>query len=106
MWDEKPNERLSILRARDHFRDWQSLDDERVCVVCDRAFNGHEVQIMMNGGEYKLHCPTAACDSGVHQWVYSGNPLLSDAAYADWWRALASTDGATAEPTQLFKAHD
>ena len=106
MWDEKPNERLSILRARDHFRDWQSLDDERVCVVCDRAFNGHEVQIMMNGGESKLHCPTAACDSGVHQWVYSGNPLLSDAAYADWWRALASTDGAMAEPTQLFKAHD
>ena len=103
MWDRRPDERLSILRAYDHFREWQSLDDERVCVVCDRVFNGHEVQIVMIGNDYKLHCPTAACESGVHQWVYPGNPLLSDAAYADWWRALGSTDSTTTDPNQTFQ---
>jgi hypothetical protein len=102
MWDEKRNERLSILRACDHFRKWQSLDDERVCVVCNRGFNGHEVPIVMIDNDYKLHCPTATCDSGVHQWVYQGNPLLSDVAYADWWRALGSTDSTTADPNQTF----
>jgi hypothetical protein len=103
MWNEKPNERLSILRACDHFREWQSLDDGRVCVVCNRTFNGHEVQIVMIGNGYKLLCPTASCESGVHQWVYQGNPLLSDAAYADWWRALGSTDSTTADPNQSFQ---
>src|SRR5438309_11838139 len=34
--EQETDERLSILRACDHFREWQSLDDRRVCVVCDR----------------------------------------------------------------------
>ena len=104
MWDRKPDERLSILRACDHFRQWRSLDDERVCVVCDRSFNGHEVQIMMIGTEHRLHCPTAECESGVHQWVYPGNPLLSDTAYADWWRALASPESASVKPASFRRA--
>ena len=105
MWSRKPDERLSILRAYDHFREWQSLDDRRVCVVCDRSFNGHEVQIVMIGNDYKLHCPTAACESGVHQWVYPGNPLLSDTAYADWWRALGSTESGPEKP-RSFTTYD
>ena len=98
MWNRTPDERLSVLRAYDHFREWQSLDDERVCVVCDRSFNGHEIQIVMIGNDYKLHCPTSACESGVHQWVYPGNPLLSDTTYADWWRALGSTESGPEKP--------
>ena len=105
MWNRKPDERLSILRAYDHFREWQSLDDRRVCVVCDRSFSGHEVQIVMIGNDYKLHCPTAACESGVHQWVYPGNPLLSDTAYADWWRALGSTESGPEKP-RSFTTYD
>lgn len=105
MWSRKPDERLSILRAYDHFREWQSLDDRRVCVVCDRSFSGHEVQIVMIGNDYKLHCPTAACESGVHQWVYPGNPLLSDTAYADWWRALGSTESGPEKP-RSFTTYD
>ena len=105
MWSRKPDDRLSILRACDHFREWQSLDDRRVCVVCDRSFSGHEVQIVMIGNDYKLHCPTAACESGVHQWVYPGNPLLSDTAYADWWRALGSTESGPEKP-RSFTTYD
>ena len=31
-----PQQRLDILRASDRVRKWQSLDDERVCVVCEQ----------------------------------------------------------------------
>ena len=97
-WPRQSTDRLDILRVHDHFHEWRSLDDERVCVVCNRAFNGHEVQIVMIGNDYKLHCPTAACESGVHQWVYPGNQFLSDTAYAEWWRALGSTESGPEKP--------
>jgi hypothetical protein len=101
-------DRLGILQANDHFRDWQALHDERVCVLCDRKFTGHEVLISTVGEEFELHCPTPHCKSGVHQWVYPGNPLLSETAYEDWWHALGSNDGAdgsdgAASPGQLRK---
>ena len=90
-------DRLSILRTEDQFRRWQSLDDERLCVLCERKFTGQEVLISTVGEELELHCPTPNCKSGVHQWVYPGNPLLSEATYEDWWRALGSSNGA--DPT-------
>ncbi len=87
-------DRLAILQANDHFRDWQTLDDERVCVLCDRKFTGHEVLISTEGGELELHCPTPECKSGLHQWVHPGNSLLSEKGYDDWWHALGSSNGA------------
>jgi hypothetical protein len=83
-------DKLSILQANDHFRDWHTLEDKRVCVVCGRNFNGHEVVIATVGDEPDLHCPTPHCKSGVHQWAYPGNPLLSEKTYQDWWHALGS----------------
>jgi hypothetical protein len=85
-------DKLAILQANDHFRDWRTLDDERLCILCDRKFTGHEVLITTAGNEVQLVCPTANCRSGVHQWVYPGNPLVSEATYQDWWHALASSD--------------
>jgi hypothetical protein len=85
----KADERLSILRAADQFRSWDSVDDRRFCIVCDRKFNGRQISITRRRhGGYDLHCPTAHCKSLPHQWVYPGNPLTSESAYADWWRAL------------------
>ncbi|MEY2492123.1 MAG: hypothetical protein QOH24_1074 [Verrucomicrobiota bacterium] len=103
MWNKsKSHDPLSILRMCDHFRHWGTLDDERVCVVCGRAFHGHEVRIVRTGDEYKLHCPTRDCESGVHHWVYTGNPLISDTAYADWWRALSSANDASLEMAETL----
>ena len=86
-------ERLALLRTADQFRQWSSLDDERVCVLCERKFSGRQVGIRRGrGGRVHLHCPTENCNGGPSQWVYTGNPLLSKAAYADWQRALGSTD--------------
>jgi hypothetical protein len=95
----KLTDRLEILQANDHFRDWRTLDDERVCVLCDRKFTGHEVVISTVGEDFELRCPTPNCKSGVHQWVYPGNPLLSDNSYEDWWHALGSTDGLDGTPS-------
>ena len=85
----KPEDRLSILRSEDQFRRWNSLDDKRVCILCERKFNGRQVEVRrFTNGKHALHCPTEGCDSGPHQWVYPGTPLISDIVDPDWWSAL------------------
>ena len=92
------DERLLMLRAADQLRTWNSLDDERVCVLCERKFSGRQVQIFRNrAGGFELRCPTDKCASRPTQWVYPGNPLVSEAAYQDWQRALM--DAGTDTPT-------
>jgi hypothetical protein len=87
----KSDERLSIVRAEDQFRRWSSLDDERFCIVCEKKFNGRQIEIRrFANGRYELHCPTEGCNSGPHQWVYPGTPLVSDIVDPDWWRASGS----------------
>lgn len=94
----KPEDRLSILRAEDQFRNWNSLDDERFCIVCERKFNGRQVEIQcFSNGKYELHCPTDGCASGPHQWVYPGTPLVSDIVDPDWWRASEAEPGKASE---------
>lgn len=66
-------QRLEILRTRDGERKWCSLDDKRVCVVCDRVFTGRQVNIRRDQrGRYLLQCPTAGCPSYVAHWFYDG----------------------------------
>ena len=85
----EPEDRLSILRAGDQFRTWKSLDDQRVCILCEKRFNGHEVEITWSAhGRYEVHCPTKECNSGPHQWVYPGSLLISDIIGPDCWRAI------------------
>lgn len=81
-------DKLAILQRHDHFRQWNSLDDTRVCVLCEQSFAGHEVLVSREADGYQLHCPTRGCHSRVHQWIYPGNLVLSDKADADWWSAL------------------
>ncbi len=91
---DKLTDKLSILRMNDHFRDWHTLDDERVCALCDRKFTGHEVVISTMGDEVELCCPTPNCQSGVHQWLHPSNSLLPEKNEKDWWQALGSNIGA------------
>ena len=85
-------DKLEVLQSLDHFRTWRywkSLNDQRVCILCEKKFNGHGVQITRSdNGKYELQCPTKDCNSGPHQWVYPGTPLISDIVNPDWWRAL------------------
>src|SRR5436190_7123275 len=43
--DFTPGERLEILRAGDKLRTWSSLDDERICMLCQRILNGWQIEI-------------------------------------------------------------
>jgi len=86
-------ERLSILRSEDRFRDWESLDDQRFCIFCDKTFTGRQVEIKRVGhGKWALHCPTQNCKSTPRHWVYPGNPLVSRKAYKDWSLALGTPE--------------
>ena len=92
------DERLQILRRADQFRTWSSLDDKRVCILCYKKFSGRQIEITRSRtGGYELHCPTERCNAGPNQWVYPGNPLISEAAYADWQRALMNSELGSAQ---------
>jgi hypothetical protein len=84
----KLDERLSILRAEDRIRTWSSLDDERLCIICKRKFNGRQVEIRsLSNRKYELHCPTEGCNSRPHLWICPATPLVSQVAKSDWWRS-------------------
>ena len=90
--NSKLADKLSILQANDHFRGWHTLDDERVCAICDRKFSGNEVVILISltGDDVEVRCPTPDCQSRVHQWVHPANPHLYEKSQEDWWDALSS----------------
>jgi hypothetical protein len=80
----KLDDRLSALRAQDRLRKWRSLDDERLCIICKRKFNGRQVEIRRVGNrKYELHCPTEGCDSAPHLWIYPATPLVSHVIKSD-----------------------
>jgi len=73
-----PEEKLAILQAADLRRKWYSLDDQRVCVLCDRAITGRQIDITrVSGGAYSLRCPTPGCPSAPSDWFYHGSACSS-----------------------------
>lgn len=84
----KLDDRLSILREGDRLRKWNSLDDQRVCSVCERKFKGRQIEIRrFPRGGYKMYCPTLGCPSQPNQWFYPQAPVVSEIAEPDCWRA-------------------
>ena len=85
----KLDDRLAVLRAGDRFRTWQSLDDERTCIICKRKFNGRQVEIRrLTNSRHELRCPTDHCNSQPHLWIYPKTPLVSHVVRLDWWRPV------------------
>jgi hypothetical protein len=79
------DDRLSILRVGDPLRSWNSIDDQRICVLCGRKFKGRQVDIRrLPGGKFKLRCPTLGCLSTPHQWRYATLPLASGPIKKHW----------------------
>jgi hypothetical protein len=85
----KLDDRIAVLRAEDRFRSWGSLDDERLCILCKRKFNGRQVAIRrLPNGRYELRCPTDHCNSRPHLWVYPKRSLPYLAGKSEWWRPV------------------
>jgi hypothetical protein len=69
-----PEEKLAVLQATDPRRKWHSLDDQRVCVLCDRTITGRQIAVIREpGGTYSVHCPTDGCPSVPNDWFYQGS---------------------------------
>jgi hypothetical protein len=103
----KLDDRLLILRAEDRFTDWKALDNQRFCILCEKKFNGHQVEICrLANGKYELRCPREGCNSGPHQWVGPDAPLISDIIESHWWRAVGKRTGRRpTESTPRAQAH-
>jgi hypothetical protein len=66
-------DKLLVLQESDSLRRWNSLDDRRVCVLCDRVITGRMIDIWRDGhGSYHLHCPTPGCPATPRDWFYHG----------------------------------
>lgn len=82
-------DKLDALRKADPASRWQSLDDHRVCILCEKDFSGRQVDASISGsGRVRLRCPSEGCTSTPSQWVRPGNPLVSEQAWEDWARVL------------------
>jgi hypothetical protein len=69
-----PEEKLAILQETDLRRKWHSLDDRRVCVLCDRTITGRQIEVRReSGGMFSVHCPTEGCPAVPSDWFYQGN---------------------------------
>ena len=74
-----PEEKLALLQTADPRRKWHSLDDQRVCVLCDRAITGRQIEVVRDpNGSYSFRCPTEGCPSLPSDWFYHGNACASD----------------------------
>jgi hypothetical protein len=84
-------DKLAALRKADGAHRWQSLDDRCSCILCERTFSGRQVEASVTRlGKVQLHCPTEGCPSTPEEWVYPGNPLVSQKAWRDWERVLSN----------------
>jgi hypothetical protein len=100
------DDRLSILRTGDRLRKWNSLDDQRICSVCERKFKGRQVEIRrFPSGRYKLYCPTLGCPSLPHQWIYSQAAGVTELAEPDWWHVGKQPMQHPEESTPQARAH-
>ena len=90
------DEKLRVLRQADARREWVSLDDRRVCAVCDRVITGRMIDVWRDmRGNYHLHCPTAGCTGSPREWLYHG-PIQRRASMVESGVAGAMRLGAAA----------
>ncbi len=82
-------DKLDALRKSDPSLRWASLDDRRVCVLCERAFSGRQVDASVTPrGRVRLRCPSEGCAGTPRAWVRAGNPLVSKDLWKDWTRVI------------------
>src|SRR5207302_9709134 len=71
------DEKLLALQKADPHRKWYSLDDQRVCVLCDKVINGRMIDVWQDDrGAYQLHCPRPGCPATPRDWFYHGTARL------------------------------
>jgi hypothetical protein len=75
-------EKLAVLRSLDQFREWQSLDEKRYCLVCGKIITGQQIQVASDthgDGPQRLNCPTERCSSIPMDWALPTDEILAAA---------------------------
>ena len=73
-------EKLNVLRRLDQFRQWQSLDDKRYCLVCGKIITGQQIQVAggtRGNGAVRPSCPSERCNSIPLDWVLPTDEILA-----------------------------
>jgi hypothetical protein len=86
-------DKLDALRKLDQFRQWQSLDEKRYCLVCDKIITGRQIQVAggtRGNGPLRLSCPTLRCHSIPMDWVLPTDEILAKAEMMAAGEARAS----------------
>jgi hypothetical protein len=88
----RPPAKLHLLREHDPLRHWNALADNRVCLLCGSEFTGAEIRVRARNGKPVFECPEAGCPASLTHFVYSGNPLLSEAVWSDWMQVKSKPE--------------
>jgi hypothetical protein len=97
--------KLDALRKSDPSHSWASLDDRRVCILCERTFNGRQVDASVTRmGGVTLRCPSEGCAGTPRVWVRADDPLVSEEVWEDWSKVIERGKGARSPKTQTAGA--
>jgi hypothetical protein len=72
--------KLEVLRRLDQFRQWNSLDEKRYCLVCGKLIWGRQIQVdggTRGNGSLRLSCPTERCNAIPMDWVLPTSEILA-----------------------------
>ena len=96
-------EKLRVLEQNDPFREWTSLDETRFCILCEKTISGRDIVVSGGSGRpVRLSCPTPGCAGTPYEWVYLGDPLLSEEAFREWERITNAAAGQDHHPWRRF----
>ena len=73
-------DKLDTLRRLDQFREWQSLDEKRYCLVCGTLITGWEILVIADNSDPRSRqaiCPTEDCHSIPMDWIRPTEEILA-----------------------------
>jgi len=74
------DEKLEVLRRLDQFRQWNSLDEKRYCLVCGTLISGRQIQVdggTRSNAPLRISCPTETCNAIPMDWVLPTDEILA-----------------------------
>jgi hypothetical protein len=86
-------DKLVALQESDSYRKWYSLDDRRVCVLCEKLISGRMIDVWQDDiGTFLLHCPTPGCPGTPRDWFYCGLKRSHQPNPPAHWRPILDFD--------------
>jgi hypothetical protein len=96
LWDA---DKLRVLRRLDKYRQWQSLDEKRYCLVCGHVITGHTILVIggtRGNGPLRIICPSSSCHSIPMDWVLPPEDVLQNMEKPAEFSELSSAPGGIA----------